>query len=256
MLPVRDTVARRFPPFLTWAVIAICVFVYLFEAALPPRVFERFLFEHGLVPARFFGHLAIRRPPDLWDYRVFVTHMFLHGGFLHLLMNMWTLLVFGPAIEDRLGTRRYLLFYFACGLFAGLAHAVVNASSTVPAVGASGAIAGVIGAYARMFPRARLVIVIPVLFIPFFVEVPALVFAAFWFFSQIIPGLLTLQAAPDVGGVAWWAHIGGFVAGWALAPILRRSHRHHRRFYADEGVYGFLPDGRRSRGNVGSGPWG
>ncbi|MCS6876766.1 MAG: rhomboid family intramembrane serine protease [Geminicoccaceae bacterium] len=256
MVPVRDAVATRHPPFVTWTVIALCVLVYLFEAGLPAKAFERFLFQHGLVPARFFGPLALRDPPSSWDYRVFFTHMFLHGGFLHLLMNMWTLLVFGPAIEDRLGIRRYIVFYLACGLFAGLAHALVNAHSTVPAVGASGAIAGVIGAYARMFPRARLVMMVPVFFVPFFVEVPALVFAAFWFLSQVVPGLLALGGPADVGGVAWWAHIGGFVAGWALAPFLRRPYRRYRRFYADEGVYGFLPDGRRSRGKAGIGPWG
>lgn len=253
MLPVRDGVATRYPPLVTWAVIGVCVAVYLVEAGLPPRAFERFLFEHGLVPARFFGPTALRRPPGLWEYRTFFTHMWLHGGFFHLLANMWTLLVFGPAVEDRLGTGRYLGFYLACGLAAGLAHGLVEAGSNVPAVGASGAIAGVIGAYARLFPHARLVLVVPVLFVPFFLEVPAILFAAFWFLTQVIPGLATLGAGGEAGGVAWWAHIGGFVAGWALGPALRRPRRRYRRFYADEGVWGFLPDGRR-RGGVG--PWG
>lgn len=253
MLPVRDGVATRYPPLVTWAVIGVCVAVYLVEAGLPPRAFERFLFENGLVPARFFGPAALPRPPGLWEYRTFFTHMWLHGGFFHLLANMWTLLVFGPAVEDRLGTGRYLGFYLACGLAAGLAHGLVEAGSTVPAVGASGAIAGVIGAYARLFPHARLVLVVPVLFVPFFLEVPAILFAAFWFLTQVIPGLATLGAGGEAGGVAWWAHIGGFVAGWALGPALRRPRRRYRRFYADEGVYGFLPDGRR-RGGIG--PWG
>jgi membrane associated rhomboid family serine protease len=253
LLPVRDGVATRYPPLVTWTVIGVCVLVYLVEAGLPPRAFERFLFEHGLVPARFFGPRALRDPPDLADWRVFFTHMWLHGGFFHLLTNMWTLFVFGPAVEDRLGVGRYLGFYLACGLAAGLAHALVNAGSTVPAVGASGAIAGVIGAYARMFPHARLVLVVPILFLPYFVEVPALVFAAFWFATQIVPGLLALGEAGDAGGVAWWAHIGGFVAGWLLAPAMRRPRRRYRPYYADEGVFGFSPDGRRSGG---IGPWG
>ncbi len=253
MLPVRDGVATRYPPLATWAVIGVCVAVYLVEAGLPPRAFERFLSEHGLVPARFFGAAALRHPPGLWEYRTFFTHMWLHGGFFHLLANMWTLLVFGPAVEDRLGTGRYLGFYLACGLAAGLAHGLVEAGSSVPAVGASGAIAGVIGAYARLFPHARLVLVVPVLFLPLFLEVPAILFAAFWFLTQVIPGLATLGAGGEAGGVAWWAHIGGFVAGWALGPALRRPRRRYRRFYADEGVFGFLPDGRR-RGGIG--PWG
>jgi membrane associated rhomboid family serine protease len=253
LLPVRDGVATRYPPLVTWAVIGVCVAVYLVEAGLPPRAFERFLFEHGLVPARFFGPTALQRPPGLWEYRTFFTHMWLHGGFFHLLANMWTLLVFGPAVEDRLGTGRYVGFYLACGLAAGLAHALVEADSTVPAVGASGAIAGVIGAYARLFPRARLVLVVPVLFVPFFLEVPAILFAVFWFLTQVIPGLATLGAGGEAGGVAWWAHIGGFVAGWGLGPALRRPRWRYRRFYADEGVYGFMPDGRR-RGGIG--PWG
>lgn len=245
--------ARRYPPLVTWAVIGLCVLVYILEAGLPPRLFERFLFAHGLVPARFFGELAERYPPGLWDWRVFLTHMWLHGGFLHLLFNMWSLWVFGPAVEDRLGAGRYLAFYLACGLAAGLAHALVEAASTVPAVGASGAIAGVIGAYARLFPHARLVLVVPILFVPFFVEVPAIAFAAFWFLSQIVPGLLALGAPGEAGGVAWWAHIGGFVAGWALGPAMRRPRRRHRPFWADEGVMGFAPDGGR-RGGIG--PWG
>jgi membrane associated rhomboid family serine protease len=134
---------------------------------------------------------------------------------------------------------------------AGLAHALANPESVVPALGASGAIAGVIGCYARLFPFARLIVIVPVLFIPLFFEVQAIVFAMIWFIMQVVPGFLSMgeQAA---GGIAWWAHIGGFVAGWLLTPLLRRRAPTHRPFYRDEGLYGFLPDGRNEGGR---GPW-
>ena len=135
---------------------------------------------------------------------------------------MWTLWIFGPAVEDRLGARRFLFFYIACGLAAGIAHGLANPESVVPALGASGAIAGVIGCYARLFPAARLVVMIPVLFLPLFFEVRALAFATIWLLLQIIPGLLTLGQDVGGGGIAWWAHIGGFIAGWIVTPHLRR----------------------------------
>lgn len=134
---------------------------------------------------------------------------------------------------------------------AGLAHAYANPDSVVPALGASGAIAGVIGCYARMFPAARLVIIVPILFIPLFFEVRAIVFAFVWFLMQFIPGILSL-GEQTMGGVAWWAHIGGFVAGWLVTPLLRTPSTAYRNYYRDEGAYGFLPDGRREGGR---GPW-
>lgn len=182
----------------------------------------------------------------------FLTNTFLHGGWLHLILNMWTLWIFGPAVEDRMGPGRFAVFYLLCGILASLAHALFNAGSMVPALGASGAIAGVIGCYTRMFPFARLVIVIPILFIPLFFEIPALTFAAVWFVMQVVPGLFSLIQPHDLGGIAWWAHIGGFLTGVLLAPSIKRSVRNYRPFYGDEGSHGFLPDGRR---NGGKGPW-
>ncbi|MFN3993130.1 MAG: rhomboid family intramembrane serine protease [Tabrizicola flagellatus] len=250
MLPYSDGVARRYPPVVVWLLIAICALVFLYQTALPPHARERFLFHTALVPARFLGDLRLLAPGDPV---VFLTNMFLHGGWLHLILNMWTLWVFGPAVEDRLGPGRFLSFYLVCGLAAGLAHAFANPSSVVPALGASGAIAGVIGCYARMFPAARLVVMIPIVIVPFFFELPAIAFALIWFAMQAIPGLLSLGQQADAGGIAWWAHIGGFAAGWLLAPLVRRPRRSYRAYYGDEGRYGFLPDGRR---NGGRGPWG
>ncbi|MBI1366821.1 MAG: rhomboid family intramembrane serine protease [Alphaproteobacteria bacterium] len=248
MFPYLDTVARRYPPVIVWMIIGANVLAFLYQISLPPHALDRFLFEFALVPSRFFGRLSLVSPSDLTP---FLTNIFLHGGWLHLILNMWTLWIFGPAVEDRLGPVRFLAFYFFCGIAAGLAHALANPNSVVPALGASGAIAGVIGCYARMFPAARLVVIIPILFIPLFFELRAFVFAILWFFMQIIPGFLSL-GDPSSGGIAWWAHIGGFVAGWLITPLLRRSAAAYRPYYRDEGAYGFLPDGCREGGQ---GPW-
>ncbi|GGG34004.1 rhomboid family intramembrane serine protease [Caldovatus sediminis] len=245
MIPVRDSVAVREPAFVTWALIGVCVAVFLFQVSLPPRAAEAFVRLYGLVPARYADPawaLAAGLPPD--DWLPVLTHMFLHGGWAHLLLNMWTLWLFGAAVEDRLGHLRYLAFYLACGLAAGLAHAVVNAHSAVPAVGASGAIAGVLGAYARLFPRAWLILMVPVLFLPVFFPVPAMTYVAVWFALQLLQGTAA-ALLPGEGGVAWWAHIGGFLAGLLLVPLLRRPAPRRRPLYADEGVLGFGPHGQR-----------
>jgi membrane associated rhomboid family serine protease len=179
------------------------------------------------------------------DYLPFVTNMFLHGGWLHLILNMWTLWLFGRTVEDRFGSARYLLFYLLCGAVASTTHALVNATSEIPALGASGAIAGVLGCYMRMFPLSRVVVMIPILFFPFFFELPAIVFTGLWFLLQVMQGTADLFAPSAGAGVAWWAHIGGFVAGFLLTPLLQQSKRAHRPFYPDEGVLGFDPAGRR-----------
>ena len=184
------------------------------------------------LPSRVFGQLRLIAPSD---WTPFLTNIFLHAGWLHLILNMWTLWIFGPAVEDRLGPVRFALFYLFCGLAAGLAHALANPDSVVPALGASGAIAGVIGCYARMFPAARLVVIVPILVIPLFFEISALAFAMIWFVMQLIPGLMSLGDTAT-GGVAWWAHICGFVSGWLASPILRRPAVTYRNYYRDEGI--------------------
>ncbi len=246
MFPIRDSVARRYPATVTWILIAVNVLVFLFQTSLPPNALKYFLATFALIPARYFSELAIISPPEgILDYLPFVSNMFLHGGWLHLILNMWTLWIFGPAVEDRLGSVRFLVFYLIAGIAASFAHAVTNANSMIPALGASGAISGVIGCYVRMFPLARLVLLVPVLFFPLFVEVHAIFFAFFWFMTQIIPGILTLKMPVTGGGIAWWAHIGGFIAGWVLAPFIKRTARRYRRFFNDEGRYGFFPNGHR-----------
>jgi membrane associated rhomboid family serine protease len=246
MLPIRNAVPSRYPAVVTWSLIGVNCVLFLFQNSLGERELIWFLYNFALVPARYFAPVLIGgAPTGPADYLPFLTNMFLHGGWLHLILNMWTLWLFGGTIEDRLGHGRYLLFYLVCGIAASVAHALFNPVSTVPALGASGAIAGVLGCYLRMFPLARVVVLVPIIFIPLFFEVPALIYVGFWFLMQVLQGTAELFAPSTGAGVAWWAHIGGFIAGFALVPLFRRAERHYRRYYADEGVLGFDPRGRR-----------
>jgi membrane associated rhomboid family serine protease len=244
MFPIQNAVPSRYPPFVTWTLIAANCAVFFVEISLSPAELEWFLSRFALIPARYFAPppYASSAPAD---YLPFVTNMFLHGGWLHLILNMWTLWLFGPTIEDRLGPIRYALFYLASGVLASVTHSVFNPGSTIPALGASGAIAGVLGCYIRLFPFARLVVMFPILFLPLFFEVPAIVFAGLWFLMQMLQGTAELFMPGSGGGVAWWAHVGGFVFGFAVGPLLRLSRRSYRTYYADEGIFGFDPRGRR-----------
>jgi membrane associated rhomboid family serine protease len=246
MVPVRSAVPTRYAPVMTWTLIAVNCGFFLLETSLSSTELEIFLSRFALVPARYF-----LPPPygdsDLTpvDFLPFISNAFLHGGWLHLILNMWTLWIFGPTVEDRLGPGRYLLFYLFCGVLASLTHAAFNPGSTIPALGASGAIAGVLGCYVRFFPFARLVVIVPIIIFPLFFEVPAIVFAAIWFLLQLLQGTTALLLVPDIGGVAWWAHIGGFIAGAVFGPLLHGPKPSYRRYYADEGVLGFDPAGRQ-----------
>jgi membrane associated rhomboid family serine protease len=153
-----------------------------------------------------------------------VTNTFLHGGFLHIIFNMWTLYIFGPALEDRLGAARFAMLYLASGIIASMAHALFNAASPIPALGASGAIAGIIAAYAVRFPYAWVRVLVPIIIIPLFFSIPAMVFAGIWFFLQVLQGTSELLMPMSGGsGIAWWAHIGGFIAGIVLLNLLDPS---------------------------------
>lgn len=257
MIPWSTSVATRGAPFVTWALIALNAAVFVHQLGLPARALEVFFMEWGVVPARY-AHPAWARQAGLEPLNIlpFFTSMFLHGGWGHILLNMWTLWIFGPALEDRFGAMRYLGFYLACGLGAAVAHAVVNADSTAPSLGASGAIAGAMGAFMRLFPLSRVVVIIPIIIIPLFIELFAFFYVGFWMALQLMQGLTDLMSPTSLGGIAWWAHIGGFAVGFLATGWLRR--RHFRRPQRDEGRDGFLPDGRRRRRPPRHryGPWG
>jgi membrane associated rhomboid family serine protease len=245
MIPIRDNIPRRTTPFVTWAIIAVNAFVFLYELALPPGGVEQLFYLFGIVPARF-THPDwaqwIGFPID--DYWPFLTSMFLHGGWLHIIGNMWALWIFGDNVEDRMGHGRFLFFYLLTGLVAGLTHWFTNADSTLPTVGASGAIAGVLGAYFVLFPRSRIVAMFPLFFLPLFFELPAVTYLLFWFLSQLFTGTLAGLGPKNVGGVAWSAHVGGFVAGVVLYRLFLLPRRlSPRRFEPDEyGIEGaWLP---------------
>jgi membrane associated rhomboid family serine protease len=216
-----------------WALIAANAAAFLYQLSLGAPELEAFLYEHALVPARYFfpawGELEGLSATDLTP---FLTNTFLHGGWLHIILNLWTLYIFGPALEDRLGMVRFLALYLLSGIAASAAHAVLNAGSEVPVLGASGAIAGVIAAYALRFPYAWVRVIVPILFIPLFFSVPAILFAGLWFAMQVFQGASEL-IRPFVGaaGIAWWAHIGGFLAGLILLPLLEPAGAKRRSWY-------------------------
>ena len=239
MFPIRVAVPTRYPPVITWTLIFINCAVFFIQLNLSPGELQEFLYRFALVPARYAkGNL------DASDIVPFFTMMFLHGGWLHLILNMWTLWLFGPPIEDRLGRGRYLVFYLACGIAAAITQVVVSPTSAIPVLGASGAIAGILGCYMRLFPLARVVVVVLLIFIPLFFELPGFAFIGFWVLMQVLEGTAELLMPSSGGGVAWWAHVGGFLAGLALGPLLLRPERLYRKYYADEGVLGFDPSGR------------
>ena len=226
MFPLRDNVSRTHAPVVVWAIIALNVAAYLYEMQLDERSLQLFLYQHGLVPARYFApDWAARVGFGGLDLTPFLTNIFLHGGLLHIIMNMWTLWIFGPALEDRLGPARFAILYVLAGLIASVVHALFNATSTLPVVGASGAIAGVLAAYAVRFPYAWIRVLVLIVIIPIFFSVPAFVFAGIWFLMQVLQGWSALFMPYAASNIAWWAHIGGFLAGSGLLLWLEQSNR-------------------------------
>jgi len=228
MIPLRDTIPARHYPLVTHVLIAVNVLVFLSQISYGPRELQQFIVTYGLVPARYTsGEISAYFTPFQQVFSLF-SFMFLHGGFLHLLFNMWSLYIFGDNVEDRLGSFYFLIFYVGCGLASGLFHFALNAQSTTPVIGASGAIAGVMGAYFLLYPHSRILTLIPILFIPFFVEIPAFFFLGLWFLMQL---LNAAGAQAQQAGIAWWAHIGGFVCGMIALKL-----------------FPLLPDGRSQSG--------
>ena len=224
MIPLRDTIPSRRTAWVTRALLIANIAVFALELRQGVRI-DLFVDRFGIVPRRW----LITSPSDLLDWpRLFLTLLtsqFLHGGFLHLASNMLYLWIFAANVEDRLGPLRFLFLYLGCGVAAAVSQILIAPASTVPMVGASGAIAGILGAYLLMFPKARVVTLLPLVFWWQTVELPAFLFLGFWFLLQWVQGLTTIGQVADVGGVAIWAHIGGFIAGMIGIALLRPSRR-------------------------------
>ncbi|MEW6401230.1 MAG: rhomboid family intramembrane serine protease [Chloroflexota bacterium] len=210
MIPLYDTLRPRRFPLVNWVLIIANALIFWYEIRLSPGALRGLVETWGVIPVEFHADLYA-------EWQTLFSSMFLHGGWFHLLSNMWVLFIFGDNVEDRMGGFSYLIFYLLCGLAAALLQAYVLPTSRLPMIGASGAIAGVLGAFMIFFPRARIASLVPILFIFTLVEIPAVLFLIFWFVSQLFSGLMSLEGAS--GGVAWWAHIGGFVFGMIAANI-------------------------------------
>ncbi len=223
MIPLRDVIPSRTTPYVTIALIGVNALVFLYQMTLGDPYLDEFVLYFGLVPAAF-------------SWVAVLTSMFLHGGFLHFGGNMLFLWIFGDNVEDRMGHGRFVVFYLLCGAAAALAQTAMSPESVVPMVGASGAVAGVMGAYFVLYPHSRIVTLIP-LFVFFHVmEVPAIVFLGLWFVLQFVSGIGSIAAATGgepAGGIAFWAHVAGFVAGVSGVLVFRRPERQRVEWWND-----------------------
>ncbi len=217
MIPLRDTQPSRTVPVVTIGIIAVNIAIFLYEVSLDDFSRNYFIARYGMIPARLVPATVL-------------TSMFIHGGWLHVLGNMWFLWIFGDNVEDVLGRWKYLFFYLATGVAAAMAHILANPYSRVPTVGASGAIAGVMGAYIVTFPHARVLTIIPIFILFTWVELPALIVIGFWVVMQVFSGVASIGYSNlNQGGTAWWAHVGGFAAGVILIKVLPKKKPHRRR---------------------------
>ncbi len=244
MIPLRDNIPSRTPPVVNYVLIGACGAVFLYQLSLGREV-GKFFMQYGMIPKRIANpdkpiivpeqrivrdrwHRARRvtvpteaPAPPFHVYLTFLTSIFMHGGWMHFLGNMLFLYIFGDNVEDRLGHWGYLIFYLAAGVVASLAHFATNVSSTVPTIGASGAIAGVMGAYLLLYPHAQVLTLVPIFYFIELINLPAVLFLGLWFVLQFFQGVAALSAAQTTG-VAWWAHIGGFAAGAGVVWLLGR----------------------------------
>lgn len=221
MIPIKDTIPSRSYPLVNISLIMANLLIFFYQLSLGDQL-EPFIFTYGLIPVRF---LSLGQP--FFDrLSPLFTAMFLHGGWFHILGNMLYLWIFGDNVEDRLGHFRYLLFYILSGFGAALVQAFIHPYSPFPMIGASGAIAGVLGAYLLLFPYARVVTLVPFFFFLQVLEIPAFAFLFFWIFIQFLNGTVAIGHASQItGGVAWWAHIGGFFSGILLLMFFKKKPR-------------------------------
>ena len=233
MIPFRDDNPTEITPVMTVTFIVLCVLVFFYEVSLPPQASEGFVYMYGAIPSVVFGYTQL--PQELVSlpaYGTLISSMFLHGGWMHLIGNMLYLWIFGNNIEDVMGHIKFVVFYVACGVIAALSHALIDPQSNVPMVGASGAISGILGAYLLLYPHARVLVLIPLGFFSRLMYVPAGVVLGLWILMQVLSGGMSL--GNQGGGVAFFAHIGGFIAGMVLIGFFKDPHvkffnpRHYR----------------------------
>lgn len=217
MIPLRDTQPSYTFPFVTVSIIVLNVLAFLYEFMMDPYELNFFIAHYGVIPTRF-------------QWMDVLTSIFLHGGWMHLIGNMWFLWIYGDNVEDILGHAPYLLFYLLCGLAATMVHVFFNGDSRVPTIGASGAIAGVMGAYVVKFPHSRITTLVPVFVFITTMEIPAYFILLYWFVIQFFSGIGSVgHSHLSQGGVAWFAHVGGFLAGIALILVMRTQERFSHR---------------------------
>ena len=216
-IPLKDLNPRRSYPIINTTLILVNVLVFLFQYTLSPHAFKAFMMANATVPARFPAWLAGHAPFDA-AFLPLLTSMFLHSGIAHIAGNMLFLWIFGDNVEDFYGHFTYLLFYLVCGIGSGLLHVLFNLNSAVPALGASGAISGVMGAYALVYPRSRILTLVFIFLVP----IPAVIILGYWFILQFLSGVSSLAVGAGAsGGVAWWAHVGGFLLGMLITSMAR-----------------------------------
>jgi membrane associated rhomboid family serine protease len=221
MIPLKVLLGRRGVPGITILLIAANFAVFVHELSLDPHGLEAFFLKFGLVPARYSLALAGHHVPLMSLVLPMFSSMFIHGGWLHILGNMWFLWVFGGAVEDALGSGSYMFFYLLCGLAGGVTQTLSSWGSTIPTIGASGAISGVMGAYLILYPRSKVLTLVPLLFFFVFWRLPAILMIGYWFLIQFVSGIASL-GAPEAGGTAFWAHVGGFLLGALIAVPVRK----------------------------------
>jgi hypothetical protein len=230
MIPLRDKSPSGKFPLVTVVLIVINVLVFIYQLSLGENL-RPFFYRYALIPANIFSFGETPGISIKHIFLPFLTSMFLHGGWLHVIGNMWYLWIFGDKVEDRLGHVQFFIFYLVCGIGAGMTHVILNPNSPVPCVGASGAIAGVLGAYLISFPFARVVTLVPIFFYLTVIEIPAVILLVFWFVLQFFSGTLSVAATAQTGGggVAWWAHVGGFIIGMILISLIPKRKGFQRR---------------------------
>jgi membrane associated rhomboid family serine protease len=227
LFPIHDPVKPRSFPFVSWILIGLTTLVFLYESSLQPAELQLFINQYGLTPA----NLNLSDPSllnkNISSVATGFTRLFVHSGWFHFLSNAWMLRVFGGNVEDRIGCVGFLAFYLLGGAAAAFLQLLFYPSSTTPIIGASGAIAAVMGAYFLYFPTARILTLVLIVFVPWITKMPAMIFLGFWFVSQIYSGYfsLNLPAGSGVPGVAWWAHIGGFLFGFTFARLFETRYR-------------------------------